>query len=421
MEEEKKILVTLAATSDILHYQMEPAFISDTRYSVQTSIQNWPDFERILEQMRPDLVVIQAELAVTPDALINALARMSVWNGLAIIVLTEANKNLKAKFEKVGNVRTVFVLPINWMDLTQAGFSAIATNRAKGISQGTMQSAIGMRTGTAVTGTRVISFVSSSGGVGRSTIAENLGYELSTRLKVSSLLMSFDLPATASIRMALHQSPNASEYFSRPLEGFTSSIQHKEDLDVIFAPDDSKNYAKYGEMEGAGSVNGLVQASWKENYAAVLLDLPNGEGSWMTQALIASNTVVVVTRCTLSDALATSHLINLLLEIMRSEVRIPKDNIFMVINQYNDRSGISPRDLHEELVKKNGWAPKVLDVIPFDENITMTQDNREMPTVKLESFNKHMRTIINSLYPGLAGNVETTAKKTGGLFGIFKG
>jgi len=421
MTEENKILTMLAAPADTLFYQMQPAFVADTRFSLQTVVQNWADFEKSLEQLHPDLVVVQANLAPSADALINALARMSVWNGIALVVLQSAHQNLAKTFEKVSNVRGVFVLPINWMDLVQAGFSAISTERAKGISKDSLQSAMGFRTGTAVTGTKVISFVSSSGGSGRSTIAENVGYELSTRLKVRSLLMSFDLPATASIRMALHASPNASEYFARPLDGFTSAIQKKEDLDVIFAPDDSVEYARYGAMDGAGSVNGLVQASWKENYAAVLLDLPNGEGSWMTQALIASNTVVVVTRCTLSDALATSHLITLLLDKMRKDVRIAKESIYMVVNQYNERSGISPRDLHGELVKKNGWAPPVLDVIPYDENIVNAQDERQMPTVKLESYNKHIRTIINGLYPALASTNETTTKKSGGIFGMFKG
>ena len=421
MDEQKKILTMLAgATSDIVLYQMQPAFVSDTRFSLQNVVQNWSDFERGLDQFRPDLLVVQGEIAPSTDALVNALARLQVWNGVAVVILQSANKTLRAHFEKVGTVRGVFVMPFNWSDLAQAGYSAVATERAKGMSQDPMQKAIGFRTGTAVTGTRVISFISASGGAGRSTIAENLGYELSTRMQVRSLLMSFDLPATGSIRMSLHQTPNASEFFNRPQDGFSSSIQRKEGLDIIFSPDDSVTYSKYGNSEGAASVHSLVTASWKENYAAVLLDLPNGENRWMTQGLVASNTVIIVTRCTLSDALATSHLISLLMEKMHHEVRIPKDSIFMVINHYNDRSAISARDLHEELVKKHDWAPPILDVIPHDESIPMIQDNREMPVVKNDAYAKHIRTIINGLYPGLAGNSENgNSKGRSGILGIF--
>ena len=418
--EEKKVLTMLAgAGSDIVIYQMQPAFIPDAHFSIQSTVTMWADFERNLEQFKPDLLVVQAEIAPNPESLIAALARMQVWKGVCLILLQSGNSNAKAKLEKVGTCRGVYVMPLNWGELVQAGYSAVTTERAKSISSEPMQAAMGFRASTAVTGTRVISFISSSGGTGRSTLAENIGYELSTRLQVRSLLMSFDLPATASIRMTLHQSPHAGEFFARPKDGFQSAVQKKEGLDVIFAPEDSIEYARYGSKEGEDSVHGLVQASWKETYAAVLLDLPNGEGTWMTQSLIASNTAVIVTRCTLSDALATSHLITLLLEKMRHEVRIPKESIYMVINQYNERSGISARDLHEELVKKHGWAPPVLDVIPYDENIPMIQDNREMPVVKSDSYAKHIRTIINGLYPGLASNADTSPKSRSGIFGLF--
>jgi len=418
--EEKKVLTMLAgAGSDIVIYQMQPAFIPDAHFSIQSTVTLWADFERNLEQFKPDLLVVQAEIAPNIDTLISSLARMQVWNGVCLILLQSGNANAKAKLEKVGTCRGVYVMPINWGELVQAGYSAVSTQRAKSVSQEPMQTAMGFRTSSAVTGTRIVSFISSSGGQGRSTLAENIGYELATRLQVRSLLMSFDLPSTAIIRMSLHQSPNAGEFFARPQDGFHSAIQKKEKLDVIFAPEDSVEYARYGSRDGADSVHGLVQASWKENYAAVLLDLPNGEGSWMTQSLIASNTAIIVTRCTLADALATSHLITLLLEKMRHEVRIPKESIYMVINQYNERSGISARDLHEELVKKHGWAPPVLDVIPFDENIPMIQDNREMPVVKSDNYAKHIRTIINGLYPGLAGNADTGTKGKTGLFGLF--
>lgn len=421
MDEQKKILTMLAgATSETVLYQMQPAFVSDTRFSLQNVVQNWTDFEKGLEQFRPDLLVVQGEIAPNTDSLINSLARLQVWNGVAVVILQSANQTLKAKFEKIGTVRGVYVMPFNWSDLVQGGYSAVATERAKGISQDPMQKAIGFRTGTSVTGTRVISFISAAGGTGRSTLAENLGYELATRMQVRSLLMSFDLPSTGSIRMSMHQTPNAGEFFNRPQDGFASCIQKKEGLDIIFSPDDSVTYAKYGNSEGAASVHSLVTASWKENYAAVLLDLPNGENRWMTQGLIASNTAIIVTRCTLSDALATSHLISLLMEKMHHEVRIPKDSIYMVINQYNDHSAISARDLHEELVKKHGWAPPILDVIPYDENIPMVQDNREMPVVKNDAFAKHIRTIIGGLYPGLAGNQDNgNSKGRSGILGIF--
>ena len=50
-------------------YQMQPAFLSDPRFTIAGYAQSWESLQTTLTQLKPDLLVIQAEVAPGPDAL----------------------------------------------------------------------------------------------------------------------------------------------------------------------------------------------------------------------------------------------------------------------------------------------------------------------------------------------------------------
>ena len=427
LNQEAKVLTMLAGTSaETVFYQMMPAFQSDTRFSVSSVVTGWSDFEKQIEQLRPNLLVVQGDIAPNPDTLIAALARMQVWNGVALVVLQAAHREFRGKFESVSVVRGVFVLPVNWGELVQAGYAAVSTERARGAAQAPLQTAMGFRAATSVTGTRVVAFLSGSGGAGRSTLAENIAYELAVRLNVRTLLMSMGLPPAAAMNLGLKYTPNAGEFFARPGDGFASAIQTKEGLDVIVAPENSVEYARAAETSASGkaeanSIYSLVMASWTRSYAGVMLDLPCSEGIWTMHPLMAANTAIIVSRPTLADLAATRHLLVLLMERMRNEHRIPQESIFMVLNQVSDRSRITASQFYQELVQSYGWAPPVLAVIPYDQNIPNTQDDRVPVVGKVDGFTKGVRTIINGLFPGVAGSAESDPQRKKGLLGGLLG
>ena len=423
LNQEAKVLTMLAGTgAETVFYQMMPAFQSDTRFSVSSVVTGWPDFEKNLEQLKPNLLVVQGDIAPNPDTLIAALARMQVWNGVALVVLQTAHREFRGAFEKVSVVRGVFVLPVNWGEVVQGGYAAVSTERARGAAQAPLQSAMGFRAATSVTGTRVVAFLSGSGGAGRSTLAENIAYELAVRLNVRTLLMSLGLPPSAAMNLGLKYTPNAGEFFARPGDGFASAIQTKEGLDVIVAPENSVEYARAAESSSsaggkaeANSIYSLVMASWTRSYAGVMLDLPCSEGIWTMHPLMAANTAIIVSRPTLADLAATRHLLVLLMERMRNEHRIPQESIFMVLNQASDRSRITPSQFYQELVQSYGWAPPVLAVIPYDQNIPNTQDDRVPVVGKVDGFTKGIRTIINGLFPGVAGQTTSDSSQKKGF------
>lgn len=426
---EAKILTMLAGMeAELVFYQMQPAFLADARFSVAAIATNWTDFEKNVNQLRPHLLVVQAEIAPSPEALVALLGRVQVWEGLALVLLSSAHRELRGVFEKISVCRGVFLLPLNWGELVQAGYNAVTTERARKVAQLPLQNAVGLRAATAVTGTRVVAFLAGSGGSGRSTIAESVAYQLAVRMNVRTLLASFDLPAAAAMHLNLRYTPHAGEFFARPADGFPAALQHCEGLDVLLAPENSLEYARAVEAAPAaggtsGAIHSLVMASWTREYAAVLLDLPGGEGKWTLEPVAAANTAILVTRITLADLAATRHLLVLLLEKLRGEHRIPRESMYLVLNQVSDSASLTPRGFYEELTQSYGWAPPVLAVLPYDSSIPRAQDSQKSPLQTVDSLAQGTRSIIQGLFPGLDSTLSASSRvrSNRGLRGLMGG
>ena len=119
---EQKVSVMLAGPGhEAVFYQIQPPFLSDSRFVISANATQWGNFEQSLAQMRPDLTVVQAEIAPGPDALVQVLAEIQVWHGVAIVVLSPALRDLRGMFEKAPVVRGVYITPVNWGEVAQSG------------------------------------------------------------------------------------------------------------------------------------------------------------------------------------------------------------------------------------------------------------------------------------------------------------
>jgi hypothetical protein len=87
--------------------QMQAPFLADARFSISSIATQWAIFEQNLVQMRPALVVLQVDIAPGTEVLIQRLAEMQVWQGVAILVLPQALRDLRATYEKSSVVRGV--------------------------------------------------------------------------------------------------------------------------------------------------------------------------------------------------------------------------------------------------------------------------------------------------------------------------
>lgn len=418
-----KITVMLAgAGHDVVYYQMQQPILADQRFMISGHAAQWSMFETNLNNLRPDLVIVQADIAPDPDTLIRTLQKISAWRGVAIVVLPLPQKDFQGAFAKIDTVRGVFVAPVNWNEVIQAAYGAAMSARASLSQAAPMQQEVSGYSPSGasayITGTKRIAVLSHAGGSGCSTIAENLAYELSVRLSVKTLLVSMGLPPSAAPHLGLRYMPNLTEYFDRPGKAaFQAAIQRKENLEVLLAPESSLEYMHIlessNEGTGEGTINGMLIDSEDGRYAAIVMDVPTTEDLWMMHSIIFANYALIVTRPTLADLTAIRHTLTLLLTGLKSEKRLARDSIYLVLNQTSERSSFTPRIFQEELSKSLGWAPPIAAIVPFDPGVSLAQDDGILPVTRGDEFAKGIRAIVNTLFPMVDNNLDRTDGKKG--------
>ena len=295
-------------------------------------------------------------------------------------------------------------LPASWrafQDIVQESepmllivFAEIARNR----STSPLQSTSGGATSAAV-GTRVIAFVSAQGGVGRSTLADAMGFELVARRNIRTLLLSFDLPTCAPLRLGTRFAPTAAEYLKRTEGGFRDAVQSTADgLDVIIAPDQSTAYAAAMRDGEQAKIHDLVNHASHQLYAAILLDLPTNESAWMVQPLRVANTVVIVSRPTTEGIRACGHVMELLTEVIGAQHRFTRDAFFLVLNHRTPKTVYTAPAFATELAKHAHWSPPVLAVVDEDPEITRAQDGGRPAVSASESLGRAAATMVETFY-----------------------
>jgi hypothetical protein len=183
---------------------------------------SWRAFLDAILESEPALLIVYADLAPGPDALKDALAELK--QAVVIILLPPAWAQFQGVFTNLSQVRKVFPLPAAPREVLAAGLAEVHTEIARNRTVSPLSTFPGSAPATAV-GTRVIAFVSAQGGVGRSTLAEAMGFELSARRSIRTLLYAFDLPSSTPLRLGTRFAPSASEFLQRTEGGFKDAIQ----------------------------------------------------------------------------------------------------------------------------------------------------------------------------------------------------
>lgn len=400
-------------------YNMNPVFTHDARFQVMGVVSDWEDLQKQLSVLKPELLIINTGIAPTIQNLLEEVSRMETWQGIVMAVIPQVDWQSRGSIEKLTVVRGCFIEPVNWADVANRGFSATMTQRAR-ITASIAGQDRSLRMGTqshSVTGTRTVAVIPVSGGAGASTIAGNLAYELQVRFHIQCLLMGLDHPAAVVSHFGLHYRPNASEYFMRPGDGFTSALQKAQDLDVLVSPDNSIEYAKAQQLShdknSSQSIYSMLMDARGRNYAGLILDLPSDENGWLLQGIAAANTALLVARPIMQDITATWVKLRLMEEKLMLEHRIPRENIFLVINQVSDNSSFSAHEFCIELSNLHHWAPPVAAIISSDSNIVREQDRLSPPVLKVDDLRKGIHAIADLLFPGMVkGDIQQRQKRS---------
>ena len=375
--------------------------VEDERFTLSMMQNSWEQLERTLKEGEPDLLIVYADVAPGPDALKESLSHLV--NCVVLVLLPVGWADLQGSLEQVDPVRGVYVLPAAPAEVLKRGYNAVQTERSKRRSISPLGELLpqGRRAAAAI-GTRVIAFLSAQGGTGSSTLAEGLGFELVTRRNINTLLFSFDLPSPAPLRLGARYQPTAQEFFAHPGPGgFKAGLQTNRDgLDVMIAPAESYSYANAATAgpEQTGSIRSLVISAYAFHYGAILLDLPSGEGAWTLQPLLAANTVLILARPTTDGIRAVSHAARLLTEHLHRDHRLPKENIFVVLNQRTRQSTYTAASFHQDGAKYSGWFPPVLATIDHDPTIPQAQDAVRPAVNVSETLGQNVAALADTLF-----------------------
>jgi hypothetical protein len=85
----------------------------------------------------------------------------------------------------------------------------------------------------------------------------------------------------------------------------------------------------------------------------------------MGHSIVFANTALIVARPTLADLAATRHTSTASFGNAQRKA-LAKRIIYLVLNQFTDRSGFTPRSFQDELASTVGWAPPIAAVLPYE-------------------------------------------------------
>jgi arsenite-transporting ATPase len=391
----------------------------------------------LLENSRtgePQVLIMYADLFPGPEQAAHFLAGLK--NALAIVLLPTAWATIEGQFTQIERVRKTFVAPFIPSEVQNAAFSILQTEQALSSVRGSLGSGLNSGTspaGAIAIGTRVLGIVSEQGGVGRTTLAEALAYELGVRRAIRTLLFSFDKRSCTPLHFKLRETPNAREFFLQPgRQGFDNSTQKVgECLHILLAPQDEAGYQEAerrslrsmsGEAgrtaeDASRSIRNLVATSYQQLLPVVLLDLPTGSGAWTYHALSACNTVLIVSRPTLDGLNTSAYLINVLTKMFGAEHQFQRESIFIVLNHYSSKTIYSPAQFASATAElAGGWCPPILATIPEDPAIPAAQDAQRPACDVSEALSRGSGTIADTFWPSASSSGPVRKQKKFGPF-----
>src|SRR5690349_9011547 len=102
---------------------------NDGRFVLSLLSNTWRALLDSLQENEPNLLLIYADLAPSPDALVSVLAGLK--RALAIVLLPPAWVQVQGTFEHIQSVRKVYILPAAPAEVLNYGYSAIQTDVAR--------------------------------------------------------------------------------------------------------------------------------------------------------------------------------------------------------------------------------------------------------------------------------------------------
>jgi MinD-like ATPase involved in chromosome partitioning or flagellar assembly len=381
------------------------AFQTDARFLACALATDPADLNSKLSYNHPEAILLEAAIFPDPKTLIEFLTKLQLP---VYIVLPQADasmKSLEKDLHSIQPVKSIYFGGINCIQVCGRIFSDISTLR---LQAPMVRSPLGSQEGAYTGGGyRAICVWNRVGGSGKTTVATALALELAQR-GVRTLLIGLSVPDPIPLLLKLKSEPNINLWLTRPnREGLTASIQSLGNLDVLAGLQDVMRESLLAvPLKESESINQLVYtAAQFGGYGCVILDTP--PSSVAPNAISASNTLLLVTRPTFADAMASAEAFRIVTRKVGYEHQIAPGNIFTVLNMARSPL-LSPGDFQEAastICRSVGLTtfPPVAAVLPDVPEIPVAQNAGHSPLTASENFSRPIHKLSDMLFGNRTG------------------
>ncbi len=261
---------------------------------------------------------------------------------------------------------------------------------------------------------RVISFVGAKGGVGSSTIAHNIGWAMSQRQNIDTIITDLDLAfGTAALNFNQDGSGGIMDALGQPdrvdstlIERLMTKLGNK--LSLLNGPGSVDRDVSI-EAHAVETILNVIRFS----APLIVVDVPNMWAPWIKYTLLNSDEIVITATPELPALRNAKNLFDML-KSARPNDKPPR----LILNQVGVPK--RPEIPVNDFAKAIGIVPSA--VIPHDpQSFGMAQGNGQM-VFEVAPKSKSAE-VLGDLARNLAGNqkIAPEAKKSGGLFSRLPG
>jgi chromosome partitioning protein len=175
-----------------------------------------------------------------------------------------------------------------------------------------------------VANARVIAIFNQAGGVGKSSLARDLGYEFA-RLSQKVLLIDADPQASLTEFLGLNTENLAVSLFEALMYGQPAPLHSLKGVDLLPATIDlaTADFLLNGEIGRELKMRELIRPL-RENYDFIIVDAPPSLGNISINVLVAADEILIPVQCEIKALRGTKHLFSTIekVRLLNPQLRI---------------------------------------------------------------------------------------------------